>query len=49
LYFDLLASEQVVIRSFPVSSLFKVKSINTHDFPQIVEISKNLQVIFSIV
>ena len=42
--FMVSASEQVVIRSFPVSGLFKVKPINAHDLPQIMEINKNLQV-----
>lgn len=43
-FFYFTASEQVVIRSFPVSTLFKIKSISVHDFPRFSEIRKNLQV-----
>ena len=41
---SVLAAEQVVIRSFPVSSLFKTKSFKVHDYPHISDIDKNLQV-----
>uniref|UniRef100_H2Y622 Myotubularin-related protein 13 n=1 Tax=Ciona savignyi TaxID=51511 RepID=H2Y622_CIOSA len=40
---DALASEQVVIRSFPVSSLFKVKSFSVNDFPHVGNIDPSLQ------
>lgn len=38
------ASEQVVIRSFPVSSLFKDKPFKVADFPHISSMEKSLQV-----
>ena len=38
------ASEQVVIRSFPVSSLFKTKLFSVHDMPHVTGIDPNLQV-----
>ena len=44
IHFVSLASEQVVIRSFPVSSLFKVKILHVHDIPRVSEIKKTLQV-----
>uniref|UniRef100_H2XNB0 Myotubularin-related protein 13 n=1 Tax=Ciona intestinalis TaxID=7719 RepID=H2XNB0_CIOIN len=40
---DALAAEQVVIRSFPVASLFKMKPFNVSEFPHVANIDQNLQ------
>jgi len=40
---DALASDQVVIRSFPVSSLFKTKNFHPNDINQYSDITRNLQ------
>nr|CAB3265877.1 myotubularin-related protein 13-like [Phallusia mammillata] len=40
---DALAAEQVVIRSFPVSSLFKMKPFSVNDVPHVAEIDNSLQ------
>jgi len=40
---DILAAEQVVIRSFPISSLFKTKSFNAGDICAVHQLDSNLQ------
>ena len=38
-----------MVRSFPVSSLFKTKSFKVHDYPHTAEVDKTLQVALTLV